>query len=249
MAGGGRFTELHIHFTGRAWDAHLGRELDEVLNRLAASTAILSGSPGVPEPVALGDESEASAGTTQTPAVSDHIHNLETDAPSVATGKTASEGTASSVLRSDARIAQGVVTTKGDLLTHDGATAERFESPGIFGYKLISEPGSATGLGWEPIGFQRAQVKTADYTIETTDGLILVDATAGPVTITLPDPTLANIQVTVKKIDASANAVTIDGDGVNIDGSGTQSLTAQYQAVTMASEEDTAQWWIVSFSI
>lgn len=70
--------------------------------------------------------------------------------------------------------------------------------------------------------------KTANYTILPADNnsIILVDATTGPVTITLPSAGTAGdgFHVKVKKMDATANAVTFVGtvDGV------TPSLTLQY---------------------
>lgn len=70
-------------------------------------------------------------------------------------------------------------------------------------------------LGKELLTVQRAipqrftKTVTASYTLLTTDDVLLVDATAGPITITWPDPTRAqHFNCTVKKIDASANAVT-----------------------------------------
>ena len=77
----------------------------------------------------------------------------------------------------------------------------------------------------------------ANYTATLQDEVILVDATAAPRTITLP--TIANGRCmnklfTIKKIDASANAVTIDADGAEtIDGALTQSLPAQWNYITV----------------
>jgi len=76
------------------------------------------------------------------------------------------------------------------------------------------------------------------------DFLILADATAGAVTVTLP-PVASSLGalIVVKKTDASANAVTVDGSGAEtIDGATTQALAAQYDAVTVVC--DGIAWWI-----
>lgn len=68
---------------------------------------------------------------------------------------------------------------------------------------------------------------TSDYTIQLNDCAILVDATIGPVTVTLLDPALClGKRLTIKKIDNTANAMTIAAPlGSFIDGSATQSTT------------------------
>ena len=63
---------------------------------------------------------------------------------------------------------------------------------------------------------------TANYTVVLSDGVIFVDASAGPVTITLPLASSAIVngqgqRVRVKKIDTTANAVTISATGGLID--------------------------------
>lgn len=61
---------------------------------------------------------------------------------------------------------------------------------------------------------------TADYLLTSLDFEVLVDATAGPVTVTLP-PAIGSGQIfRIKKIDDSDNIVTIGADGTDlIDGS------------------------------
>lgn len=56
----------------------------------------------------------------------------------------------------------------------------------------------------------RVSVK-ADYTVKATDDLVFVDASAGPVKITLP-PT-GSTPVMLRKTDASGNAVTVQTTG------------------------------------
>lgn len=71
----------------------------------------------------------------------------------------------------------------------------------------------------------------------------LVDATGGARTVTLPFAKEANGQVvTVKKIDASANAVTVAGQsGETIDGSASISLGSRWDVASVIS--DGALWY------
>jgi hypothetical protein len=82
-------------------------------------------------------------------------------------------------------------------------------------------------------------------TLDGDDDIVLVDASGGAVTITLPAASGAQHKVyTIKKTDSSANAVTIDGDATEtIDGSETQTLSGQYDALTMAC--DGTGWHII----
>jgi hypothetical protein len=83
---------------------------------------------------------------------------------------------------------------------------------------------------------------TTDTLLSLSDGLCLVDATAGAVTITLPAlPAAGGYRLSVKKIDA-VNNVTVDGGAANIDGAGTAVITTQYDSVTFIA--DASQWWI-----
>lgn len=79
---------------------------------------------------------------------------------------------------------------------------------------------------------QRVVKVTANYTALPTDDVILVDATAGAATITLPQTGMIASKHCVVKIDASANAVTVRYASGNINGAGTTSLAAQYNKVT-----------------
>lgn len=75
---------------------------------------------------------------------------------------------------------------------------------------------------------------SSNYTLTTQDRVVYVDATAGSVTITLPDPgplsTSGSGQVfTIKKIDSSVNPVTLSG--YPVDGVNPYALVATYQAI------------------
>lgn len=85
---------------------------------------------------------------------------------------------------------------------------------------------------------------TSSETLTENDVFVEVDATAGPVTITLiPAATHPGKGYEIKKIDASANAVTVDGDGAEtIDDAATRILALQYDAIGIRSVG--TEWWI-----
>lgn len=68
-------------------------------------------------------------------------------APANPTGQTAALGSATTVLRSDCVVKQGIVTTKGDLLTHNATLPDRL-AVGADGLALVANSGTATGLSW-----------------------------------------------------------------------------------------------------
>jgi hypothetical protein len=72
--------------------------------------------------------------------------------------------------------------------------------------------------------------KTSNYTVTDSEMVVLVDATSGPVTITIPS-LYAGGNLIIKKIDATANAVIIDPEGSDlVEFAATQSMTTQGQA-------------------
>jgi hypothetical protein len=85
----------------------------------------------------------------------------------------------------------------------------------------------------------RIQSVSSSYTVTNFDDLILVDATSGSKTVTLPDATLAANKgkiVTIKKVDSSANAVLVSPVASQlIDGSSSYSIAPQYGVVTLVS--------------
>ena len=87
--------------------------------------------------------------------------------------------------------------------------------------------------------------KTTNYTVTTSDTVILADATAGNVTITLPSASSASgYRFFVKRIDGSANSVSIARAGSDtIDGSISLNITVQYVSITLISNG--SNWFIV----
>jgi hypothetical protein len=66
-----------------------------------------------------------------------------------------------------------------------------------------------------------------------------VDASAGPLTMTLPTGAAQGVLITVEKVDSSANAVTVSG---SIRGSaGTLVLSVQYMTATFIADS-TGSW-------
>lgn len=87
---------------------------------------------------------------------------------------------------------------------------------------------------------------SSDFTLTSSDAIdsVQVDATAGAVTIYLPEQPVGNRRRRVIKTDSSANAVTVDGNGNSINGASTQSLAAQYDSITV--EATGTEWLIVA---
>jgi len=88
------------------------------------------------------------------------------------------------------------------------------------------------------------QVSITTTSSLTTETFVLVDATSGAITLTLPPAAdFANIPIHIKKIDG-VNVVTIEGDGSEtIDGSLTLILTNQYDAPILISN---GTGWFIS---
>jgi hypothetical protein len=84
---------------------------------------------------------------------------------------------------------------------------------------------------------------TSNTTITLQDEMILAEAVAAPLTVTLPPiATVPKGQFfTVKRLDNSGNLLQITGDA-NIDGSSARSLPFQYMSITV--QTDGIQWWI-----
>ncbi len=91
-----------------------------------------------------------------------------------------------------------------------------------------------------------AQSITASTTVDSRAAIVLVNATAGAVTVTLPIAAVSTgREIVVKKTDASANAVTIDGNGAEtIDGAANTALATQWKSKLLYCTG--AAWMIVA---
>ena len=87
--------------------------------------------------------------------------------------------------------------------------------------------------------------KDAAYTATTSDNKILVDATGGSITISLPAASdNSELEYVIKRLDSSPGSVIIDADGAEtIDGEQTLELNSQYSYVTIVC--DGTEWHII----
>lgn len=122
-------------------------------------------------------------------------------------------------------------------------TGEPIPVPVGNGWRLISTAVSTNVVYyvWSQ-GSPVITVTTTPYNAQDGDEIILVDATSGAITVNLATP-VDGTQITIKKIDASANTVTIDGNGNTIDGSATQTIGTQYTALKLAADGN--NWFMV----
>lgn len=86
---------------------------------------------------------------------------------------------------------------------------------------------------------------TVDTTIDNTYSTVLVDASGGVVTVTLPDANgNEGLILTIKKIDSSSNNVVLDGQADDlIDGELTKIISSQYDSLSLQS--DNTNWYII----
>lgn len=143
-------------------------------------------------------------------------------------------------------------TEKIDTMTFTGTGGIVITGDGI---KLITFDGSAVGGGAEEhiplfdgdaLGSRHSIIeKSALYSLTRDDSVVLVNASAGAVTIIPPADVenFVNFMFFIKKIDSSGNIVSINAQGNNMDGSSTHSLSSQYDSLTIIS--DGTQWWKV----
>lgn len=91
-------------------------------------------------------------------------------------------------------------------------------------------------------GLSGVKTITADYTLEPSDVGLNVDATAGNMTITIPDSLDAvNTNTIITKTSADANQVVTAG--ATISGQASLALTTQYDSITI---ESTKQGWVLT---
>jgi hypothetical protein len=86
---------------------------------------------------------------------------------------------------------------------------------------------------------------SANYSVGLTDQVLLVNCTAGAVTLTLPPAAAGtNTMFYFKKIDSSDNAMTLSGlSGQDVDGASSVSTTVQYVSLTLVT--DGSNWYII----
>ena len=84
---------------------------------------------------------------------------------------------------------------------------------------------------------------TSSASLSSSDRAIFSNATAGNITLTLPNVSgVSGRTVYVVKTDASSNRVIIDGNGATIEGYSTYELWAYNDSVTLISNG--TNWWV-----
>jgi hypothetical protein len=78
---------------------------------------------------------------------------------------------------------------------------------------------------------------SASTVVTNAPSVVLVNASSGPITITVQNATTNNGKVyNIKKTDSTLNAVTIATGGGNIDGTATKTLAFQYDSLMLVSD-------------
>lgn len=122
------------------------------------------------------------------------------------------------------------------------ATSTSYFSGTFLGVGLTNPAATITSAGSFGANIQTI---TGNTTVDNTYYTILVDASGGAVTVSLPTSSLSSkIIYHIKKIDASGNSVTIDPNSSEvIDGSATASLITQWSGMTI--QCNGTQWYII----
>lgn len=90
------------------------------------------------------------------------------------------------------------------------------------------------------------EVTTAvDLVLSDANDVVFVNTVAGPVTITLHNPTTAKQKYYDIKLIVAGNNMTIDGNGANIDGAATLVSGVQYISLTLVPDNASGAWFIV----
>jgi len=104
-----------------------------------------------------------------------------------------------------------------------------------------------TDTGWDMVGSASSPITAVNgnYIVLATDVYLLVDASGGNLTVTLPDPsTIPGQLFVVKKLDATGFTVTVVGVGGElIDGQASQVISDQY--VALAALSNGVLWYLV----
>lgn len=112
-----------------------------------------------------------------------------------------------------------------------------FKTNGRFGLGVSNPSSSIEVSGSSGIG--NVVNKNSNYTATSSDYMIVVDASGGDVTITLPlASTVYRREYVVKKVDNSSNAVIVSSTSL-IDGANTFTMYSQYNSIKIKSDSTT----------
>ncbi len=117
-----RFTEpIPQELDKGGWNQRLGHLVKRWMQSVEDSLGGLQGSPDTPSEVQAGVAADAS--DSQAAAPSNHVHSIETAAPSVpvALGGSPDEGSGTALMRADATLVLAPGTTPDDILVWSGS--------------------------------------------------------------------------------------------------------------------------------
>lgn len=89
----------------------------------------------------------------------------------------------------------------------------------------------------------RAISASTTYTDTFGTFIILVDTSAGAITVTLPSSILSQAQFSVKKISSDSNNLIINSTSGNVDDGASATIKIQYASITLISGG--SQWYII----
>ena len=131
--------------------------------------------------------------------------------------------------------------TQGDIFYVDENGNIVRLAAGTSGQYLKTQGAGANPMWASAPGGWNTTSQTSNYTASDGD-IVLVDASSGAVTITLPSPS-EGAKVRVKKIDASTNTVTVSPSATEtIDGSSSHAISKQYETYEYVS--DGTNWFV-----
>lgn len=112
-------------------------------------------------------------------------------------------------------------------------------------YKRQPKP-VAEAQGEAELLIYQTKYVTTSTAITVDDEYVVVDSSAGPITITLPVVSASDdgLGFIIKDSSGTAavNNVTINGNGKNIDGAGTYVMSVNYQGVQIIYSKDANTW-------
>lgn len=134
--------------------------------------------------------------------------------------------------------------TSGTLALARGGTGADLSATGGAG-QVVKQTSLGAALTVGTVNTVAVVTKIANYTLTANDCVVLADASAGNLTLTLPAAnTVSGIQYNLKKIDATGAVVTIEANAAEtIDGELQQAISNQYTSMTIVS--DGTNWHII----
>lgn len=135
-------------------------------------------------------------------------------------------------------------------MSSSGAAVAHLGTPNTFtglvtfnGGVVANNAGAVDSIVTQGIAKSTVSVAAA-HPVAATDEIILADATAGAFAVTLPTAVGAQGRIiTVKKTDATANAVTVASAGGTIDGAVSIAMATAQESLTVVS--DNANWKVI----